>query len=103
MTGKVAPDSENPVPAIAPELIVNGAVPVEVIVTGSVAIEPTVTLPKLRLVELTKSWGFSRAIPVVVKRITVDGFVEESVLSVRVPVASPVVRAVDCILSVTFC
>jgi hypothetical protein len=55
VSGKVAPDTVNPVPLIVAELTVTAPVPVEVSVTVSVEVPPTITLPKLRLVLLTES------------------------------------------------
>lgn len=55
VSGKVAPDTENAVPRIIVELIVNGPVPVDVTVIANVAVDPTVTSPKLKRVELTDS------------------------------------------------
>jgi hypothetical protein len=57
VTGNVAPDIVKPVPLRVPELIVTGAVPVEVSVTGSIEDVFTVTLPNVRLAELTVSSG----------------------------------------------
>ena len=52
VSGKVAPDIEKPLDAVA-ELTVTAAVPVDESVTDCVVLEPTETLPKLRLVELS--------------------------------------------------
>ena len=54
VTGKLLPPViEKPVPLIAAELIVTGAVPDDVSVSDCVVAVPTVTLPKLRLAALT--------------------------------------------------
>ncbi len=53
--GKLAPDSENPLPATVAALTVTAAAPVEVKVTGSVPPVFTFSLPKARLVVLTFS------------------------------------------------
>jgi hypothetical protein len=55
VSGKVAPEKEKPVPAMATELTVTGAPPVEVRVTDCVAGVFRVTSPKAMLVELTLS------------------------------------------------
>ena len=53
VTGKLPPTIAKPVPIIAAELTVTGAVPVEVSVNDCVVAVFTVTLPKLRLAVLT--------------------------------------------------
>lgn len=55
VTGKVAPDTEKPVPLTIAELTVTGSVPVEVKVTVCVAGEFVFTLPKAMLVALALS------------------------------------------------
>lgn len=100
--GKVAPNTVNPVPLTAAELTVSGAVPVEVTVNGSVELDPIATLPKLRLVVLIPSCVVVAATPVLLRLILVVGLVEE-LLTVRTPVAAPVVRGADTTLRVTFC
>jgi hypothetical protein len=57
VTGKVAPESEKPAPAIVAELTVTDAVPVDERVTVCESAELTDTLPKLRLEELKLSVG----------------------------------------------
>jgi hypothetical protein len=64
VTGKVAPDTVKPVPLIAAELIVTGAVPVEVNVTGSVDAMFTVTLPNARFAGLKVNVGVETLPPV---------------------------------------
>jgi hypothetical protein len=57
VTGKVAPDTVNPVPVNAAELMVTGAVPLELSVTGNVVGVFSVTLPNARLAGLMVSVG----------------------------------------------
>jgi hypothetical protein len=53
VTGKLPPKIVKPVPVIAAELTVTGAVPVEVSVNVWVVAVFTVTLPKLKVAEFT--------------------------------------------------
>ena len=53
VAGKLAPTMVKPLPAIATELTISGAVPVDVSVNDWVVAVFTVTLPKLRLAALT--------------------------------------------------
>jgi hypothetical protein len=53
VTGKLPPTIAKPVPVIAAELTVTGAVPVDINVNDCVIAVFTVTLPKLRLAVLT--------------------------------------------------
>ena len=55
VSGKVAPETEKPVPVIVAALTVTGVVPVEVRVTDWVAGELMTTLPKVTLVALMVS------------------------------------------------
>ena len=57
MAGKFPPATENPVPEIASELMVTGAVPLEVNVTDCVATVPTETLPNASEVVLALKAG----------------------------------------------
>jgi hypothetical protein len=57
VSGKLAPDTEKPVPVSVAALTVTPAVPVDDIVIVCVVAEPTATLPKLRLEELMLSVG----------------------------------------------
>ena len=57
VTGNVAPDIENPVPDMVPELTVTGAVPDEVRVKPSEIAVPTGSLPKLKLLVLRDRMG----------------------------------------------
>lgn len=52
MTGRLPPETENPVPEIESELIVTAAVPLEVKVTDFETDVPTETLPNATEVEL---------------------------------------------------
>ena len=52
MTGKLAPESENPVPVTEAELTVTAACPLDVKVTVCVAWEPTATSPNETFVAL---------------------------------------------------
>lgn len=55
--GKLAPRTENPVPEIAAEVMVNGALPLELTVTDFVTAVPTAILPKGIEVELRVTAG----------------------------------------------
>jgi hypothetical protein len=57
VSGKAAPETENPVPLTVAEFTVTGAVPVELRVSVFTEVEPTVTLPKDMLWELMLSVG----------------------------------------------
>jgi hypothetical protein len=57
VSGKLAPDTENPAPATVAESTVTESVPLDDSVRGWVATEPTATLPKFKLDELTLSPG----------------------------------------------
>src|SRR5215469_14911722 len=83
------------------ELMVKGAVPVEVRVTGWVLAVLTVTLPKLRLPELSVNCGLSAGVPVP-PRFTVAVLpVDELLVMVSWPEAEPVVVGLNCTCSVT--
>ena len=62
VTGRFPPTIEKPVPVMAAEFTVTGAVPVEVNVTDWVVDVFTVTLPKLRLAELRVNCGLGAAV-----------------------------------------
>ena len=94
--GNVAPDTVNSALLIVVELIVNGAVPVDVTLIVNIAVDPTVTLPKLRVFGLTVTCGLPRATPVLVTVIVIDGFAEELLLTVKVPVIAPILRPAAC-------
>ena len=73
--GKVPPTTVKPVPAIAAEFTVTGAVPFDIRVTGIIVGEFTVTLPKFKLAVLTANEGFVSgvaAMPVPLNGTTVE-------------------------------
>ena len=76
-------------PRDAAELTVTGAVPVEVSVNDCAVEVPTVTLPKLRLPVLTVSWGLGAATLTPLRATSVVLPVDESLLIVNCPFASP--------------
>jgi hypothetical protein len=57
VAGKLPPETENPVPVIASELIVTDAVPLEVTVTDFVTAVPTATLPNDNVVAFKVNAG----------------------------------------------
>ncbi len=59
VSGKLAPETEKPVPVSVAELTVTATVPVDDNVIVCVVAEPTATLPKLRVEELTVSVGIA--------------------------------------------
>jgi hypothetical protein len=61
VTGKLPPTIVKPVPVIAAELTVTGAVPVDVSVSDCVVAVFTVTLPKLKVAVLTVNCGLGAA------------------------------------------
>jgi hypothetical protein len=71
-----------PAPVIVAELTVTGAVPVDVSVNDCVVLVFTVTLPKLRLAELTVSCGLGAAVLVPLRVTCVVDPVDESLLIV---------------------
>ena len=77
VTGKVAPDTVNPAPLSAAELMVTGAVPVEVNVMGSVDAVFTVTSPNVRLAALTVNCGLGTAVPISLRLTTAVLLVDE--------------------------
>jgi hypothetical protein len=77
VTGKVAPDTVNPAPLSAAELMVTGAVPVEISVKGCVDTVFTVTSPNVRLAALTVNCGLNTAVPVPLRLTTAVLLVEE--------------------------
>ena len=82
-----------PVPVMEAELTVTAEVPVDVKVTDCVVGEFTVTLPKLKLAELTVSCGFMADGPTVaptpLRATTAVPPVVESLLMVSWPAAAP--------------
>jgi hypothetical protein len=101
VTGKVAPESVNPVPLRAAALIVTGAVPDEVSVTGRVALEFTVTLPNGSEFAPTVSCGVLATVPVPLSGIFVVAPVVELLVMVSCPDAAPVVVGLNFTWSVT--
>ena len=85
-----------PVPVIAAELTVTAEVPVDVNVNVCVVVVFTVTLPKLRLVELTVNCGFRAVIPVPLKATIAVLPVNELLLIVSCPLALPVAAGANC-------
>ena len=81
----------NPVPAVAAEVTVTGAVPVEVSVSDCVVAVFTVTSPKLKLAELTASCGLGAAVPRPFSETNAVPFVVELLLMIIWPLADPVV------------
>src|ERR1700757_3306052 len=65
VSGKLAPEIENPAPDGITEFTVTGAVPVETMVKDCVVEEPTVTSPKLKLEALSVICGAVAAIAAV--------------------------------------
>jgi hypothetical protein len=61
VTGRLLPTIVKPVPVIAAELTVTGAVPVEVSVNDCIVAVFTVTLPKLKVAVLTVNCGLGAA------------------------------------------
>jgi hydrogenase/urease accessory protein HupE len=99
--GNVAPDTVNPVPVNAAELMVTGAVPVEVKVTGCVDAVLTVTLPNVREAALVVSCGIGAAVPVPLRLTTAVLPVDELLWIVSCPSAAPVTVGSKCAFSVT--
>jgi hypothetical protein len=79
VVGKLPPTMVKPAPVIVAEFAVTGVVPVEVKVNDCVVAVFTVTLPKLRLPELTVNCGFA-AVPVPLKATEAVLPVEELLL-----------------------
>ena len=91
----------NPVPVIVAEFTVTAEVPVDVSVNDCFAVVFTVTLPKLRLVELTVNCGFEAAVPVPLKATTAVLPVDELLLIVSCPLALPIAVGANCTCNVT--
>ncbi len=86
--------TENPVPLMERELTVRTEVPEEVMVKATVLDELSLTFPKLRDVGLRAIWG-AEAVPVPVKVMVNVAPVVSLVMSVRPPVAIPLVLGVN--------
>jgi hypothetical protein len=89
-----------PVPVIVAEFTVTAEVPDDVSVNDCVAVVFTVTLPKLRLFELTVNCGFEAAVPVPLKATTVVLPVDELLVIVSCPVTLPVAIGANCTCNV---
>ena len=81
--GRPVVPRENPVPLIAAALIVTAEVPEDVSVSERALVLPSVTLPKLRLVVLSVSFGATVAVPVPERATTVVAPVVELLLIVN--------------------
>ena len=82
VTGKPPPTIVKPVPVIAAELTVTGAVPVDVRVNDCVVAVFTVTLPKLKVAVLTVNCGLGAAALVPLRVTCAVDPVDESLLIV---------------------
>ena len=81
--GKLPPTMEKPVPATVAEETVTADVPADVSVTDSVIEDPTATVPKLKLVALSVSFGLVAADPVPLSVIPEEAPVVELLLIVN--------------------
>ena len=88
---------------IAAEFTVTGAVPVEVSVNDCVVAVFTVTLPKLKLAELTVNCGLGAAVLVPLRVTCAVEPVDESLLIVIWPLADPVAVGRNCTCNVSDC
>jgi hypothetical protein len=103
VTGRLPPTIAKPVPVIAAELTVTGAVPVDVSVNVCVVAVFTVTLPKLKVAALTVNCGLGTAALVPLRVTTAVEPVDESLLIVICPLAVPVEVGRNCTCSVIDC
>jgi hypothetical protein len=103
VTGRLPLTIVKPVPVIAAELTVTGAVPVDVSVNECVAAMFTVTLPKLKVPVLTVICGFGAAVLVPLRVTCAVELVDESLLIVIWPLAVPVAAGRNCTCKVTDC
>ena len=94
--GKFWATREKPVPVMAVEFIVTGAVPVDVNVTDCVTDVFTVTLPKLKLAGLSVNCGLGAAALVPFRATVAVLPVDESLSMVSWPLADPVVVGLNC-------
>jgi hypothetical protein len=90
VTGKLPPTIVKPIPVIAAELTVTGAVPVDVSVSDCVVAVFTVTLPKLKVAALTANWGLGAAVLVPLRVTCAVEPVDELLLIVTWPLALPI-------------
>ena len=103
VTGKVPPTIVKPVPVIAAELTVTGAVPVDVKVNDCVVAVFTVTLPKLKVAALIVNCGLGAATLVPLRATTAVEPVDELLLIVICPLAAPVAVGRYCTCNVIDC
>jgi hypothetical protein len=98
VSGKVAPEKVNPLPAELAELMVSAAVPVDVSVTVCVAAVLTFTLPKVRLElltvmvdtdELSASEKVLEVLPADAVSVTVWAVLTEDTVAVKPAVDAP--------------
>lgn len=88
VNGKLPPERLKPVPVTEAEFTVTADEPDDVSVKDCVADEFTLTLPKLRLVELSVNCGFD-AVPVPLNDTTAVLPLDELLLIVSDPLADP--------------
>lgn len=96
VTGKLCATMLNPAPEIVGELTVRAVVPVEVSVSVWLVEPFTVTLPKLRLAELTVNCGFGAVVPVPLRVTIIVLPAAELLLIVNWPLAVPVSIGLNC-------
>jgi hypothetical protein len=101
IAGKLPPTIVKPAPVIGAELTVTGAVPADVSVSDCVVAVFTVTLPKLKLAELTVNCGLGAAVLVPLRVTCAVEPVDESLLIVIWPFAVPVAVGKNCTCNVT--
>jgi hypothetical protein len=101
VTGKLPVTTEKPVPVTVPDETVTADVPVDDNVTDSVVEDPTATVPKLRLVALTASFGLAAAVPVPLSVTAAVVPVDELLPIVSLPVTAPAVLGAKSIWSVS--
>ena len=89
VSGKVAPETVNPVPVMFAELTVTDDEPVDESVSDCVAGAPTVTLPKARLVAFAVRTGLDGATPVPLSCTVTDGLTSELLAMTNCPDALP--------------
>jgi hypothetical protein len=98
VAGKLPPETENPVPEIASELMVTAAVPLEVTVTDLDTAVPTDTLPnesdvalklRVRVAAFSCSETVFEVLPVDAVSVTDWALVTEATFAVNVPAVAP--------------
>jgi hypothetical protein len=104
LSGKLAPETENPAPDVAAEFTVNAAEPVLVTVIVWVVAEFTFTLPKLRLGELTCNAAVAAfnckvklgsRLPALAEIVTVCAVVTAETVALKPPVAEPAAIVIE--------